>query len=343
MDEIFASLTSKPQAKGDLQRRLLIEPEVFDRALEKLWTHGGAAVDYAENVARGDDDWRESYLLQGEQKREQIERMIRYAESNLCRVASVVRHFGDLADSQKPCGICDHCAPPSCIAQRFRTATKREHAALQRVIDELRAGGAKATGRLYENLFPAHDMTRDDFEDLLGAMARAGIVRLTEAVFEKNGREIPFRKVNLTRSGHEADVHTPFEFVMKDREPLPTPPRRRKKPKRPTPGKTVLGPGELVVTAAKVQRVPDVEADRLTAEALRAWRLSEARRLRVPAFRIFTDRALDALVRLRPRNITEMVAVPGIGLRTAEKYGEQIHRVLHGAARSSKPDQPRGN
>ena len=117
-----------------------MDPEVFDRALEKLWTHGGAVVDFAENVSRGHDDWREPYLAQGEHKREQIERMIRYAESNQCRMASVVRHFGDLADGEKPCGICDYCAPAQCQAQRFRTATAAEHAALLRVAAELRAG-----------------------------------------------------------------------------------------------------------------------------------------------------------------------------------------------------------
>ena len=107
-----------------------MDPEVFDRALEKLWTHGGAVVDFAENVSRGHDDWREPYLAQAEHKREQIERMIRYAESNQCRMASVVRHFGDVADGEKPCGICDYCAPATCNAQRFRTATAAEHAAL---------------------------------------------------------------------------------------------------------------------------------------------------------------------------------------------------------------------
>ena len=118
-----------------------MDPETFDRALEKLWTHGGAEVDFAENVSRGHDAWREPYLAQGEHKREQIERMIRYARSNQCRMASVVRHFGDVADGEKPCGICDYCAPATCNAQRFRTATPAEHAALLRVAEELRAVG----------------------------------------------------------------------------------------------------------------------------------------------------------------------------------------------------------
>ena len=148
------SLKLEPQAKSELQRRLPMDSEVFDRALEKLWTHGGAEVDFAENVSRGNGDWAKPYRAQGEHKREQIERMIRYAGSNQCRMASVVRHFGDVADGEKPCGICDYCAPAKCSAQRFRTATTGEHAALVRVIAELRASGARSTGKLYVNCFP---------------------------------------------------------------------------------------------------------------------------------------------------------------------------------------------
>ena len=83
-------------------------------------------VDAADNLSRGTDDWRDSYIAQGEQKQAQIEAMIRYAQSNQCRMSSLVRHFGDTADSQKPCGICDFCAPESCVAQQFRAATQQE-------------------------------------------------------------------------------------------------------------------------------------------------------------------------------------------------------------------------
>lgn len=69
---------------------------------------------------------------------------------------------------------------------------------------------------------------------------------------------------------------------------------------------------------------PEVELE----EALRAWRLAEARRLGVPAFRIFTDRALNGLLKRRPTTSSEMISVPGIGLRTAERYGREICRIL---------------
>ena len=64
-----------------------MDPDIFDKALEKLWIHGGAVLDFAENVSRGQDSWRESYIAHGEQKRAQIDQMIRYAESNQCRMS----------------------------------------------------------------------------------------------------------------------------------------------------------------------------------------------------------------------------------------------------------------
>jgi superfamily II DNA helicase RecQ len=256
-------------------------------------------------------------------------------------MADVVRHFGDVADGEKPCGICDYCAPGKCSAQRFRTATAAEHAALLRVAAELRGGGAKSTGRLYAELFPHHEMSRDDFENLLGGMARAGIVRLDDAVFEKNGRQIPYRTARLTPAGWEVDGLTSLELVMKDSEPPSTPRKRKKKAGGggAGPRPSAVRPDSSASTAPsaglgkKAKRPPDVKPDLAVEEALRAWRLAEARRLGVPAFRIFTDRALSGLVDLRPNSNSEMLDVPGIGLRIAEKYGHEIRRILHATSR----------
>jgi superfamily II DNA helicase RecQ len=120
LDGIFARLRPEAQEKPVLQERLRMDPDVFDKALEKLWIHGGALLDFAENVSRGQDHWRESYIAQGEQKQAQIAGMIRYAEGNECRMSTLVRHFGDIADGQRACTICDFCAPADCVAQRFR-------------------------------------------------------------------------------------------------------------------------------------------------------------------------------------------------------------------------------
>jgi DNA topoisomerase-3 len=63
-------------------------------------------------------------------------------------------------------------------------------------------------------------------------------------------------------------------------------------------------------------------------QALRAWRLSEAKRRRVPAFRIFGDRALVSIASTAPINEAELLAVQGIGAGIVKKYGAQIFRLV---------------
>ena len=134
LDKIYAQLTDKPVEKAALAKLLRMTGEGFDKALEKLWTNGGALIDYAENITIGDAAWRESYLEHVEQKRAQIELMIRFAETNTCRMSALVNHFGDLADGKTACGICDFCAPDACVAQRFRPATIQESNAMTKVL-----------------------------------------------------------------------------------------------------------------------------------------------------------------------------------------------------------------
>ncbi len=271
-------------------------------------------VDYAENVSRGDDAWREPYLAQGEQKRAQIELMIRYAVSQQCRMRSLVRHFGDLADGLRPCGICDFCAPDECGAQRFRAATPREREAFLRILGGLRPGEVRPTGRLYTELYPASELSRDTFEEVLGAMARAGFAQVTEAVFEKDGRQIPFRKVALTRAAAELEGDVPADFLMKEAAV-----RGKRKGKK------------KAAAAAKSKRgkaQPEASPDTRLEEALRGWRLNEARKRGVPAFRILTDKAVQAIATARPRTEGELLAVSGIGAATVKKYGAKIYRLV---------------
>jgi superfamily II DNA helicase RecQ len=173
-------------------------------------------------------------------------------------------------------------------------------------------------------------MTRDDFENLLGGMARAGIVVLADAVFEKDGRKIPYRTARLTSAGSRLDARTPVNLVMKANEPESTPRRHKKagKPQKPAKGADRSSHAASGGPVKPPKKPEGSEADLAVEEALRTWRRGEARRLGVPAFRIFTDRALAGLVELRPRTPGEMVSVPGIGLRIADKYGHEICRIL---------------
>jgi hypothetical protein len=59
-------------------------------------------------------------------------------------------------------------------------------------------------------------MSRHLFEDAHGAMARAGVARLADAVFQKDGKQIPYRTVKLTAARRAANKTTPINFIMKD-------------------------------------------------------------------------------------------------------------------------------
>ena len=145
-------LRKEPQPRELIEKQCRMAPDVFEKALEKLWTHGG--VDHRcgrQSQPRHGVTGAIPIIAQGEQKRAQIEAMIRYAQSNQCRMSSLVRHFGDTADSQKPCGICDFCAPENCVAQRFRAATSREQTLARGVIKALRMN-RKSVGKLHTEL-----------------------------------------------------------------------------------------------------------------------------------------------------------------------------------------------
>ncbi len=64
-------------------------------------------------------------------------------------------------------------------------------------------------------------------------------------------------------------------------------------------------------------------------DRLRAWRLEEARRRRVPAFRILTDRTLTAICRARPSDDEELLEVAGIGPTLLRKYGRKVLAVVN--------------
>ncbi len=136
LDRIFARLGDQPQSKETVRKLAKMEEDIFDKALEKLWIHKGAVLDYAENASRGVENWRASYTMQAEQKQGQIEEIIRFAESHHCRMTSLVHHFGDTSDSGTGCGICDFCDPANCVAQRFRGATHAERNACDRVLQK---------------------------------------------------------------------------------------------------------------------------------------------------------------------------------------------------------------
>ncbi len=81
------------------------------------------------------------------------------------------------------------------------------------------------------------------------------------------------------------------------------------------------------LAAGKAKKTQDV-SDAALAEALRTWRLAEAKRRRQPPFTVFSNKTLDALAMERPASRDELLQVSGIGPKLAERYGTQILAIV---------------
>jgi len=311
----------------ELKERARVPADAFEKALEKLWIHGGALVDADDTVRRGTDGWRRAYDAQRAHKKEQLARMRRYAESSSCRMLSLVRHFGDENDDGVPCGLCDVCAPEACIAQSFREPSKAEQDVAARVLSALRERDNRAVGQLHREVFGEHAVERRALEHVLGALARAGRVRIVADEFVKDGEVVAFQRVRLAEGGGGSDA--PLRMVD-GAEAGAT-----KRGKRGDRGKRGSGGRERVrreaPPRAKHARNGDgghEAADEPLEKALRAWRTHEAKRRGIPAFRVLTDRTLLGVARARPADEDELLAVSGIGPAILKKYGGALLSIL---------------
>ncbi|MFN7960184.1 MAG: ATP-dependent DNA helicase RecQ [Thermoanaerobaculia bacterium] len=318
LEAIYRRLAATPVPAESLLEASRLDPELFERALEKLWLHGGAEADPEGGWRRGKSLWRELYLAQREFKAIQLDLAFRFAESHSCRMLHLVRHFGDQEDSGAPCGQCDVCAPEECVAQRFRPAEPHELVRLNRILEALAARDGLSTGQLHRQLDDAASgQDRKSFERWLGALVRAGLVRLSADSFEKDGQTLHFQRAFLTREGRQASVDgAPLLLLPEPSEPAATR-KALRKPAR---------------TGSRAAQSP-AEADPGLVEALRAWRLAEARRLKVPAYHILTDRTLVAIAAVRPTTEAQLLAVSGMGPTRVKRFGEEILGLVEGPTR----------
>jgi superfamily II DNA helicase RecQ len=68
--------------------------------------------------------------------------------------------------------------------------------------------------------------------------------------------------------------------------------------------------------------------DAVLFDALRAWRLEQAREEQVSPFIVAYDTVLAEIAERRPQNETELLAVAGIGPGKVDKYGQAILAIV---------------
>jgi DNA topoisomerase-3 len=315
LERVFQALGPEPEPADEVVRRLRLDPEKLETALEKLWIHGGAWYSTEGGqafVARGREGWLVPYGRQREHRREQLDQMQRFADGHVCRMVALVRHFGDQEDKGEPCGTCDVCDPKGCRLRSVRPPRPAERAAAQTLIESLRRRDGQATGRLHAEC-GSTGLERRSFEEALGGLVRAGLLRVTSDTFEKEGKTIQFQRAWLTAEARTVSLGA-LEFTLAEEAGArkgSAPRRGKRRRQRETPAREVVAEPALVAE-------------------LKRWRLSEAKRAGVPAFRVLHDRTLLALAAARPRDETTLLAVPGIGPALLARYGRQVLGICRG-------------
>jgi RecQ family ATP-dependent DNA helicase len=317
LQQVFHALKDDPQPVELLREFSHLGEEEFDKALEKLEIHGGARVDFGGNVTAGASGWKKTYSIQAQFRAEQFEKVLRFTTSAECRMAALVRHFGDVADASRPCGICDVCDPAGAVLRLFRRLSNAERQLVQQILDELRAVDYKATGTLQRSLDQAGRISRNDWEALLQTMVQAGLIAIEEAEFEKDGEVRRYRKVRITAAGLEVRPTTPLELLLSDGvvEAFAGQSSSRKK------SKPKVGAAKSAAHSEEVALTPDGEA---LAARIRAWRAAQAKSLGVPAYLVLHDRTLNDLARTRPSTPRQLLDVSGMGPTKVERFGAEL-------------------
>jgi DNA topoisomerase-3 len=194
----------------------------------------------------------------------------------------------------------------------FREPDGPERAALERVVAALRQRDGQTTGRLHREVF-GEALERRAFERLLAGLVRARVLREVPDEFETQGEIVAFRRAFLADPTCLANVRLTLEP-----ETFKAPSRRRAGQREPRARASRRARSSTAGTTAAASIV----------DALKAWRLEESRRRRVPAFRILSDRVLLAIASGRPRDEDALLRIPGIGPRLLQKYGAKLLEIV---------------
>ncbi len=253
--------------------------------------------------------------------------LLRWAEGGSCRHDAILRYFGDEAETLSGCGHCDVCAQLATAEESEATpeeVTLIVRKALSAVARIRGRFGIQLAARLLRGVddprlhstgldrTPTFGTLKEFSDDWLLRLLRRCVVA---GWVDFQGGDRPV--VVLTASGRS---------VMRSERTvrLALPPRKRVAARDTT-------------AIAKSKRPTSVAAspeDAELFEALRAFRMEQAKRENVAPYMIASDRTLWGICEQRPTSESELLLVSGIGPSKAERYGEQLLAVVSEHTRS---------
>jgi len=237
-----------------------------------------------------------------------LDALLGLAETAGCRRVRLLDYFGEASG---PCGNCDNClAPPETwdatdAARKALSAIYRtgQRFGASHVIDVLRGKGGDKVARWGHDRLTVFGIGAD----------------LDEAAWRGVFRQLVAQ--GLVRVNHEA--HGALELAEASRGVLR--------------GEATVAMRRTVARPAKAPKLRGEaaaldERARGLFDALKAWRLEQAKLQGVPAYVILHDRTLAAIAEARPASLTELSRVGGIGAAKLDRYGAAIVALSGGRA-----------
>jgi ATP-dependent DNA helicase RecQ len=328
LTEEFVDVETVQRALG--KKGIAMDREAMDRAVEKLQGVGVAEVDMSGWVRAGEGRrglaaWKSGYDAQVMARRNQIDRMVAFAEGHQCRMTALVQHFGDTTDRRGPCGKCDVCNPAGATGGATGdgghapdTAECKDLRTILRALE----GRGQSTGKLFTELKITKE--RADFDVLLEGLARAGLISIANDTFTNaEGKEITYRKATITHEGRDPDDATLATVWIR-------------------------GGGNGGRATSKKVKKPAVADRSLTAEEealekrIWAWRSAMAKKSGAPAFTVFPDSTMRALAIQNPKTMADLRTIKGLGPVKVETLGAEILAVCRGdGTTESEPREQR--
>jgi ATP-dependent DNA helicase RecQ len=242
-------------------------------------------------------------------ERQKSEALIAYCETVSCRRQALLGYFGER--DHPACGNCDNCRNPvatwdgTVAAQKALSAAYRtgQRFGMHHLVDVLLGNASERVRRF------GHDRIKT-----FGVGSE----------LDRNGWLSVIRQ--LTAQGHlqpDPDGHGGLvlgpraQVVLRGQCEVrlrADPVRQRGKAKKQAAGPTSGGSLDL--------------AGRSLWEALRAWRLGEARRQELPPYVIFHDATLIEVARRRPPSLAALAEIPGIGSSKLDRYGAAMLEII---------------
>jgi ATP-dependent DNA helicase RecQ len=242
-------------------------------------------------------------------ERQKLDALIGYCESVSCRRQVLLGYFGEV--DRPPCGNCDNCCKPppswdgSIAAQKALSAVYRtgQRFGAHHLVDILLGNATERVLRLRHDQLKTFGVGRELDRNAWLSVFRQLIGRghLLPDIGGHGGLSLAPAAIEVLRG--EKTLH--FRLDPPDEK------------RRHQPAERTTATGSELEAAAKALW-----------QALRAWRLEEARRQEVPPYVIFHDSTLIEIARHHPTSLPALSRISGVGAIKLERYGNAVIEIV---------------